>query len=88
MGTCSVSSLTGCALSSHTRWCPGVPGVTLHSHQPAALTLAMAKAQQAWGSSLRVGTCFFRHVDTSGDVLCLLLVVGNNSSGVKAPNCV
>lgn len=59
---------------------PGVPGVTLHSLHPAAATLAMAKA--------RLGTCSFGHVDTSGELLCPLLMAGNNLSDARVPKCV
>lgn len=78
----------GCALSCHTHGCSGVPGVTLHSQNLLQALWARAKAQQARGSPLRLGTCSFRHADTSGEVFCALLMAGNNASDATALNCV
>lgn len=50
-------------------------------------TLASAKTQQVFGSSLKVGPCSFGHVDTLGEILRLLPMVGKNTRAAKTPNC-
>lgn len=59
MGTAVSAPWWGCALSSHTRWCPDVPGVTLlqshsgHGQSPASI-----------GIFSEAGHCSSGHVDT------------------------
>lgn len=84
MGTCSVSSLTElCPELPHTLVC-----LVWHCIHINLLQSLWPWPKPSMGIFSEAGPFSFGHVDTSGEILCSLVMAGNNASDARAPCCV